>query len=277
MKPTSFKMVCLDIDGTLINDDKVITAATRQEIMRVAASYGVQFVIASSRMPKSMEALAAELQTNAAMIAYNGALVLGERDTTGKREILSSTVIDSDSANDIITFAAGYEVHIGIYNNDDWLVNDGGYWTEREKTNTRLQPHIGNLREKIIEWKDTGAGPHKIMLRGSAGELDAVGQYIAGMADSQVIAHRIKDSILEIMPFGISKGHAIQLLCGKSGFTKEAVMAFGDSYNDIDMLQTAGLGIAMQNAPELVKQAADEVTASNSEEGIALTLRKYFA
>lgn len=81
---------------------------------------------------------------------------------------------------------------------------------------------------------------------------------------------------LELMPLGITKGSGLQALTELLHIPMANVMAFGDGENDIEMLQAAGIGIAMENAMEEVKAAADDITAGNNNDGIAAALRKYF-
>ncbi len=269
-------MICLDVDGTLMSDEKIITQATIREIRRAADNYGVKIIVSSSRMPGSMEIIAKELETPDPLIAYNGALVLDNRPATGKRTVLASTTIDNHASAEIVKFCSQHDLHTGIFRADEWYVNAGGYWTDREMKNTRIEAVVCDLAGKISEWQATDEGAHKIMLRGTEQDLNAAQGQINQMLNHLLVTHRIKDTILEITPLNISKANAAAFLCERFGISRQQVIAFGDSANDLDILSWAGKGVAMGNATDKVKQAASEVTLSNNEDGIAVALNKYF-
>ncbi|EFX92893.1 HAD superfamily hydrolase [Actinobacillus ureae] len=92
----------------------------------------------------------------------------------------------------------------------------------------------------------------------------------------QLSIHRSKAEYLEIMNSKATKSKAIRFMQQKLGITSEHIVAFGDNFNDLDMLQYVGFGVAMANAPDEIKAAASYVTASNNEDGIALVLNKLF-
>ena len=116
--------------------------------------------------------------------------------------------------------------------------------------------------------------PIKILMSVDPAELKAVQQTIADFLPDSLTVVQTADFYLEVIPRVINKGQGIRDICGVLGLDPKQVIAFGDAENDIPMLRAAGMGVAMGNAAEAVKAAADMVTLSNNEDGIAAALEK---
>ena len=156
---------------------------------------------------------------------------------------------------------------ISYYAGLDWFCNDvNNDWIKQESAITGLT--AAAMPDNLTE-------VHKLLIMGDADEIQAV-EPVLKQALPNLSIHRSKNEYLEIMNAAATKAKAIQFMEQYLGITADQVIAFGDNFNDLDMLQYAGLSVAMGNAPDAVKQAAKEVTANNNEGGIALVLNRVF-
>jgi Cof subfamily protein (haloacid dehalogenase superfamily) len=266
----NFKMVCSDIDGTLLNTDRDISQPTQREIKRLCAM-GIPFVLVSSRMPKAMRHFLVDMTVNQPLICYNGALVLNEDGQT-----LESTPLPLEIVESICQLAQAKELHIGLYFEDEWYVEKLDYWAKREINNTKVSPEIIDLQFVIKKWKEEGKGAHKIMCMGDEALIEQLRTELSLRFEAELHVFRSKTTYLEINSKQVSKASGIQLLQKKYDLKTEEIVAFGDNWNDTEMLSYVGWGIAMGNAPQGVKDCADEIALANIEDGLAERLKAYF-
>lgn len=262
------KLICSDIDGTLLNKDRELSQKTIREIKRVAS---IPFILISSRMPKAMTHLQKELENeHLPLIAYNGGLILVDGN------VISSTEITSNTSEAIHDFCKKTDLHLSLYHNDEWYVPEFDYWAERESNNTKVIPEVQPIETTLENWKTESKGAHKIMVMGDATEIDRLVQFIDTNLSAEIIGYRSKDTYLEIAHRSISKKTAIKSLLVHSypDLNMKNVLAFGDNYNDIEMLESVGIGVAVTNAKNEVLAVADVVTDTNKEDGVANYLEK---
>ncbi|EKQ55012.1 MULTISPECIES: Cof-type HAD-IIB family hydrolase [unclassified Clostridium] len=263
----NFKMVCLDIDGTLLNSKHEITEKVKSTINIVANENKVPVILVSARMPKGIKFLQKELGIEEPIICYSGALILGKDNT-----ILAKEFIDISNLEDIYKLANKNNIHMSLYKDDEWYVEQLDYWAKQESEITNITPNITNFSELIEQWRIEGTGPNKILCMSAPEEINFLKENIK-VSDLNI--YPSKPTYLEIMPIKASKTAAINCLQRKLNIDKSEIIAMGDNYNDIDMLEYAGLGIAMGNAPEEVKGHANDVALTNDEDGVAEALLKY--
>lgn len=264
------KLICSDIDGTLLNKDRKLSERTIAAIKNLS---DIPFILISSRMPKAMVHLQETLEiTHLPLIAFNGGLIIGG----GK--VIDTTEIDTHVMLAIATFCRQTGLHISLYHNDEWYVPDMDYWASREAHNTRVHPETRDTFTALQLWKKHQKGAHKIMVMGNAEEIDQLENYIAAHLDDVVIGYRSKPEYLEITHRSISKKTALITLLKHyyPHISLNEVMAFGDNYNDVDMIKSVGVGVAVANAKPEVKAVATAVTASNRADGVAIFLEDYF-
>ena len=263
------KLICSDIDGTLLNKDRELSQKTIHEIKRIDP---IPFILISSRMPKAMTHLQKELENeHLPLIAYNGGLIIVDGN------VISSTEITSDTSEAIHDFCKKTNLHLSLYHNDEWYVPEFDYWAERESNNTKVIPEIQSIETTLENWKTENKGAHKIMVMGDAIEIDRLVQFIEKNLSKEIIGYRSKDTYLEIAHRDISKKTAIKTLLFEHYPTlaMKNVLAFGDNYNDIEMLDSVGIGVAVANAKKEVLEVADSVTGTNKEDGVANYLEKH--
>lgn len=261
------KLICSDIDGTLLNKERVLSERTISTLRKLKDQ--LPLILISSRMPKAMRHLQVDLGIeNQPLIAYNGGLVIDNNSDNVKP--LLSLVVPIQITELLLTFISKSTIHASLYNNDEWFVPEMDYWANREMNNTKVKPTVADLNSVCTKWKTENKGPHKIMCMGEAGEIQLLENWIAMYFSTELNAYRSKPTYLEISSKQISKLSALSfLLEHKFDIQLAEVIAFGDNYNDVEMISGVGLGVAVANAKDEVKAVANHVTLSNIEDGVA--------
>jgi len=260
------KLICSDIDGTLLNKDRELSDTT---IAAIKKHKSIPFILISSRMPQAMRHLQQELNiTHLPLIAYNGGLIID------KNKVVHTTEITTDCMTSIDKFCSTTSLHLSLYHNDEWYVPAMDYWAKREQNNTKVTPQVKTIQNTIAIWEKEGKGAHKIMCMGDEHEIDALVLFLEKEFADTIIGYRSKPTYLEISHAKISKKTAIEFLLKTSypELNLSEVLAFGDNYNDIEMLKYTGIGVAVQNAKKEVLAIADKTTLSNIEDGVAVFL-----
>lgn len=264
-----YKIIFSDIDGTLLNNENQIPKETIEELQRLDKK-GIPFVLVSARMPEGMRPIREELGIHAPMVCYSGRLVLGPEN-----EPLYSCMLDLDLALEIKSVVAKEfpEVACGTYGGEHWVVDDRlDPWVMKEQEITHLVPETGNIREIFKE----AGGIHKFLFMGDEEAIIRTENRLKERYPDLSIA-RSKPVYLEVMNGNVCKSAGVKIVCEKYNLSLEQAMSFGDGQNDLDMLNAAGAGFAMANAPEEVRLAAPFVTpADNEHQGLLAVLRKYF-
>mgnify|MGYP000003152025 FL=1 len=265
------KIIFSDVDGTLLNSERALSQETINQVNRIKGH--IPFVLVSSRMPKQMWYLQELLGTEKEpVVAYNGALVLGKK-IWHSTEIPISVVEKIVSSNEELFQG---KVHISLYHNDLWYAPSYDDWAKREENNTRTSPEIRSNQEVLTDWKAKNIGAHKLMLMGEVEDIDKIFSYLNTHFSDTLHIYRGKDTYIEVADIKVSKLTGIDILLKeKYHFSREEAMAFGDNYNDMDMIANVGFGIAVANAREELKQKAKDITLHHRENGVAHYLEKY--
>lgn len=265
-----YQLICTDIDGTLLNKDRELSEATIAQVQRVNP---IPLVLISSRMPNGMRHLQREFgNENNPLIAYNGGLVLSNN------KVLHSTFIENAVLKEIINKCTNTSIHLSLFHADEWYVPSMDYWAKREENNTKVTPEIKASVEVLASWEEEGKGAHKIMCMGDEAEIDALYKSLETNFSNEIMLYRSKETYIEISHKNISKKTAIDVIledCYPT-LTMDNVVAFGDNYNDIEMLKAVGLGVAVGNAKYEVLEIADAVTDTNKNDGVAKAIKEYF-
>lgn len=263
----NFKVLCSDLDGTLLTTKSDVSDFTISEISRIKKV--VKVVLVSARMPKAMRYLQRRMGIeNEPIICYNGALVMD-----GPRE-LSSTEIGINFIEKIHRLTESHFIKLGLYHKNEWYVEENTERVRKEIHYTQTTPLFRDTSKTIEDWEKRGIGAHKIMLMGTKSTSDAIFPELQKMFNSDLHLYRSNDTLIEIAPKSVSKLSAIKKLMGKN-YNLEDVIAFGDNYNDIEMLKNAGYGVAVANGRDEVKAIADYITLPNTEDGVAHFIRQH--
>lgn len=265
-----YQILFSDIDGTLLNSKFQISTDTIQAIQSLN-SIKIPFVLVSARMPKGIEPYQHQIGVYEAMICFSGALALGKRDAAGHREIIRNITLQREDVESIyqrIKFQD--DITLSVYTKDDWFVDELNEMNLLESEITSIKPVVCG-QERILDIQHIS----KILCIGKPQSIDLLQTDISNNYPNLTV-YKSKPTYLEIMAPQVSKSRAMKALLASMDLTMDRAVSIGDYYNDIDMIQNAGLGIAMGNAPDDVKMYADEITASNDHNGLKLIIDKYF-
>lgn len=263
----NFKMICLDIDGTLLNSKHQITTETKKAIKTAVNEKGIPVILVSARMPKGIIFLQKELEIEAPIICYSGALALGKNE-----EILFQKHMSVSDIKEVYVVAKKLGVHVSLYKDDEWCIEEMDEWARQEYEITNIIPNVINFEFLFEVWEKEDSGSNKILCMADSDKINLLKEHLK--IDSLNV-YPSKPTYLEIMPKQASKTSAINVLRKKFNVEQSEIIAVGDNYNDMDMIEYAGSGIAMGNAPEEVKRCADFVTLSNDEDGVAEVIKKF--
>lgn len=268
------RAICTDIDGTLLDNRRELSATTISVFHQIRNKMPI--ILASSRMPRAMRHLQRQLGiVDQPLICYNGAYVL-RYDKEERIEAIFSVDIAWEICAEILALGNKTSLHLSLYREDEWYAPRMDQWTNREATITKVSPILMSGDAVLDLWKTHHHGAHKIMCMGDANEITSLEEILHLKFMKDVHVYHSKSTYLEIAPRVISKASALKLLLEKCySISLQHVMAFGDNYNDIELIQSVGTGIAVDNARQEVKAVAGDVTASSVDDGVVHAINKY--
>ena len=266
-----YSIIALDLDGTLTNSEKNITPRTFDALMK-AQREGVRLVLASGRPTFGIAALANQLQLadyGGYVLSYNGGRIIDWCEKT----VIFSQVVNQKLVPILYDFAEKNQLPIVTYLPEAILAskNEGEYLAEEARINGMPVVVAQNFVEEAMQ---IAGGSTKFLIPGEPELLIQLESEIKAALSEQMEVFRSAPFFLELPPKGIDKAQSLQRLLTHLGLERESLMAFGDGFNDLSMIQFAGQGVAMANAVEEVKSIADFVTTSNEEDGIAHALEQ---
>ena len=260
------KIILSDIDGTFLKDDKK-TPELHAAAIKAVVARGLKFVFVSARMPEAIYPITDAIgMAHTPVISYGGGLVLTEDE-----EIIFDKKISADDAKNILAeMNRGWQdITINYYTGRRWFVEEIDSRAQHEVEITSAQVEVANfdelLRENIL--------PNKILVMCEPPTCEEMERELSKKFPSLNVV-RSAPYLLEIMDKSISKATGIEVLLKHYGFELDEAIAFGDNYNDIEMLELIPQSVVMANAPDAVKKIAANVTDSNEVGGIYTYLVK---
>ena len=267
------RLLFLDLDGTLLNDAKEITAGNREALERtLRRGHGV--IITTGRPLKSAMAQARRLgldKPGCYTIAYNGAMVYDWR----REEIIFSHAMSIDSAIRVVEQANAIGEHVQTYDSMNVLVEP-----RCEDEALRRYCQMVGMTHRVIDdiHRDLREDPVKCLVinyEKKDGLLQMQTWIRANMPELDCFFSC--EMFLEVVPKGMNKGEAVKMLCARLGVEIENAVACGDAANDLAMMRAAGIGVAMINGSDEVKAVADYITTrDNNHDGVAEAADKFF-
>jgi Cof subfamily protein (haloacid dehalogenase superfamily) len=261
-----YKLIAADLDGTLMGEDAIISPKVKDAV-RLAMEKGVRFTIATGRTFDSALLFAQELGINAPLICYQGGLI---------KDRLSGQVIYEQSVplplvQEAVRFTRQRGLHLNVY-------LDGRAYVERMTPEARYYTGIAKAAVypvgDILAFLDRD--PMKFILvlsddRATGPLIAELGALFAG----RMRFVRSYPRFVEGIPLGVSKGHALALLAAHLGIPLGETIGIGDNDNDLELMEQAGLGVAMGNASPMVKAAADYIAPPVDEEGVVEIIERF--
>ncbi|QMV43393.1 Cof-type HAD-IIB family hydrolase [Cohnella cholangitidis] len=261
-----YRLIAMDLDDTLLTDELTVSDATRQA-MTEAIAQGAHLTIATGRMFDSAQKIARQVGLNVPIITYQGSLIKNLLD----EEILYERSVPVDVAGELYEYCQAHGLHLQSYIADKLYVpedNDKikGYAKQSNIPYT-IEPDFVRI---ISNEKQT-----KLLIIDEPAKLDALLPELKAKFGSKVHLTKSKPNYLEFMHPEGTKGHALRFLAAHYGIPIEETIAIGDAMNDHEMVQAAGLGVAMANAVPALKEIADFITLSNNDDGVKHVLEKF--
>lgn len=277
------KVILLDIDGTLTNSDKIITARTKQALL-AAQDMGIRLAIASGRADQGLYRWAEELDMTAhhgIFVCYNGAKVMDCQT----KEVLFHQPMSVAEGKAVLEHMKHFDVRPIIIHDEYMYTNDvfagmisrtsGGKKINIIEYEARSNGYILCEKRDLAAFADFPL--EKILTAGEPDYLQEHWQEMAAPFEGRLSSMFTAPFYYEFTARSVDKAKAIAAAFGAMGYRPEDMIAFGDAQNDISMLEYAGIGVAMGNAAEEVKAIADEVTLSNDKDGIAESLYRHIS
>lgn len=273
------KAIVLDIDGTLLNTGKIISEKTKQALI-AAQEKGIKVILASGRPTTGMLELAEQLEMTkyeGFLVSYNGARVT---DCLTK-EVLFNQAMSIETGQAILEHLKNFDV-IPMIDKEDYLyVNDvySGMLDLPDGAFNIIEYEARGGNFKLSEIDDLAAFAtfpiNKILIAAQPEYLQKIAPALHAPFDEIVTAAFSAPFYFEFTDKGIDKAKALNTAFPEMGIHSENIIAFGDGHNDRSIIEYAGIGVAMGNAVDALKEIADDVTLSCDEDGIAAGLEKY--
>ena len=268
----NIKAILLDIDGTLTNDQKVITPRTREALLKCQEK-GVVLVLASGRTANGLSTYAADLDLahhGGVLVCYNGAKSLNCE--TGQVYFEQSMTVEQGKR--VLEHMKKFNVAPVIDHGEYMYVNDCFFTIERDGKPWYIIEYEGHSNNyKLCEKRDLAAYAdwriNKILNAGQPEYLQQVAEEMAAPFEGELSAMFTAPWYFEFTPLGVDKVRALKDTFEVLGINQDEVMSFGDAPNDLTMIKWAKVGVAMGNAVDEVKAEADYVTTDNNSDGIA--------
>ncbi|MBB3112946.1 hypothetical protein FHS18_005048 [Paenibacillus phyllosphaerae] len=260
-----YKMIAIDIDDTLLTDELVVTEGTKAAL-KAAAEQGVFVTLATGRMFPSAQKIAAQIELNVPIITYQGSLV----KTLFDEQVLYERSVPKDAAKELFAFCQEHNLHLQLYIDDILYVQEDNEKARRYSFLSKIPCVVEPDYDTLLEQPST-----KMLIIDDPDYLDEMAAKLAPLIGDRVHITKSKPHYLEFTHKEGTKGHAIAFMAEHIGCTLDEVIAIGDSWNDHEMIEVAGLGVAMGNALPKLKELAQYVTGTNNEEGVRQVIEKF--
>ncbi|QQO09392.1 Cof-type HAD-IIB family hydrolase [Breznakiella homolactica] len=277
INPESIKALALDLDGTTLRPDSVLSDRTLAAL-DACKNRGIGIVVATGRSPESAERFRSVMGAEGPMVYYNGAEVIRMPGF----DILASTLLELDVADFCIDLSRKKNVYFHIFlprlGNDPrerLLAENSSKESDFYKNRSGLDIEFCDLKKAIAVPEITGC--IKGMFIAEPPVLDEIYAILEQKYGSEIYQTRSYTLYLEVMARGVSKGSGLAEALKFRGIKPEEAIAFGDEDNDLPMFRTAGFSAAPANAKESVRKAADITIKSNAEDGVAEFLEDLFS
>ena len=287
-----YKLVAIDLDGTMLNQYGIITEKTKKAISK-AQEKGVEVMIASGRAITSVKRFSKEINSNKYFISGNGAITYDIKNN----KILYENILSKTKALKIIKICEENSIYYNVYTENGIIAKNLSYNTLYYYKDNLTKPdenrtHI-NIVENVYDYfeqreekilKIMICDEHKTVFNSIVRKLKQLSE-IEVLEVSHMSRKIIKqgtDEIAleyfytEVSAKDVDKWNALEEIIGLMNISKEEVVTIGDNANDLKMITNAGLGVAMGESAPYVKQSADIIAPTNDEDGVAIILNKIF-
>lgn len=265
----AYEILVLDVDGTLMRTDKVISEKTIAEIVRVQEA-GIKVAIASGRCTAGIMPTARKIRLDefgGYIVSYNGGCI--SNCQTG--EIIYNINLPDGIVQEIYEFSKKEKTGIMTYHDNDIIAeNDADQYIQIDAKGCDIDIHVVEDFGREVTYP-----VNKCLLTGDPDYMAGVEPRAAKAFEGRLSVYRSEDFYVEMMPLGIDKAYGLSKLLKKLGYTRSQMICCGDGFNDISMIEYAGLGVAMANASEQVRARADYIAPHCDEDGLVDVIRRF--
>ena len=280
-----YKLVAIDLDGTMLNQYGIITEKTKKAISK-AQEKGVEVMIASGRAITSVKRFSKEINSNKYFISGNGAITYDIKNN----KILYENILSKTKALKIIKICEENSIYYNVYTENGIIAKNLSYNTLYYYKDNLTKPDENRTHINIVEQREEKilkimiCDEHKTVFNSIVRKLKELSE-IEVLEVSHMSRKIIKqgtDEIAleyfytEVSAKDVDKWNALEEIIGLMNISKEEVVTIGDNANDLKMITNAGLGVAMGESAPYVKQSADIIAPTNDEDGVAIILNKIF-
>ena len=257
---THYRLLAIDIDGTLVNDNNQVTSKTIEAI-RQAQREGIRITLATGRFYPDAHYFARRIVCKCPMILIHGAVI-----QSFDGSIISQQILPAESIPILVELAQKEEMPYQIFQDNRFIMAKKSKWNDIYLNYSEIEPLIV---PDIVQYFKKHRDIFAFTFLGTPEKLDSLSKKVKEKLNGKISIANAHPNLLEVVAPGVNKGRALNELASKLDIPMSQVIAIGDSYNDIEMIKTAGLGVAMGNAPQEVKEVASFITKDNNHDGIA--------
>ncbi len=261
-----YKLVAIDLDDTLLNDEGIIDGRNKA-VIRQAAEAGVKIVITSGRSYASTKQYIKELGMSGLTISLNGAYIQDSADD----RLIADFSIDKQITQELLKAIEPFYIHVNFYHGEKvYCQGPSEHSLYYSRLNRIEMDYVDSLTE-LSKTKQAG----KLLLINNEGKLEPIRDLLSKKFGDKLNLLFSKSTFLEVFDKSTSKGAALLKVAEMYGIEPAEMIAIGDGENDLSMIKNAGLGVAVANARESVKNEANYITLSNNENGVAHVIEKF--
>lgn len=266
-----YKAVFIDMDGTLLRKDHTVSTANTQAVKSLLDK-GILVVPVSARPLHGIIPITRHIiPGHMPVVSLNGSYIFHNE------EIIFQVAIALPQLMAVHNELQAYPVSAMYYSQMEWFSVVEDAMVKKEQKITPVKITIQAFNDTLERWERKKAGPNKILIAGHKDVILAIEQRLLQLHGNNLNIYKSQPSYLEVMSQAASKTKAIEFLLKKYGLVQEEIVAIGDNYNDKGMIEFAGAGVAMGNAPDEIKSVADYITDTNSNDGVAKALDHFFS
>jgi Cof subfamily protein (haloacid dehalogenase superfamily) len=265
-----YKAVFIDMDGTLLKSDHSVSEANRQAIHHLQQK-GVLVVPISARpLHGMMHIIKNVVAGDAPLVSLNGGYIVH------KDEVIFQDAVSLHQVASVHKELSAYDVSAMYYSQMEWFAEQETDRIKKEQKITDVKIKIQPFAETLQYWDEQKNGPNKILIAGEKHLVHDIEQRLVALHGGELNIFKSQATYLEVMSNAASKAKAVEFLMNRYGIGQNEIIAIGDNFNDQGMIEFAGMGVAMGNAPEQIKAVANYVTDTNNNDGVAKALHYCF-
>ena len=261
------KVICCDIDGTLVRDDKSLSEENIYWIKKAVEEKKIAFTLVSGRMYNGVHPFYDLLGIKGPISCYNGGTLYNSDG-----QIVEDHRVPHDISLRVLEVQRKFDVPLILFNDQKWYLREQDNYVHPKKIKVYQTECIEGNLEQLLNQFDSNK---LLFMTPDSAKLDQIEATLRAIGLENSLTFYRSSDFLELMPYGVNKGMAIDALARYFKIPTTQIMALGDDYNDIEMLKRAGVSVAMGNSVEAAKEAAKYITDTNQNDGVAKAIQKF--